>query len=86
MRIILPKDKNWSSHNHSYFSDFDSAEVYTSFVFETAAPLQIMLRNQAPERRKKILKAVAEAVGTYVDKHTGKVRLNNEVICIAGKK
>jgi hypothetical protein len=66
--------------------DFDSAELYTSFVFETAAPLQIMLANQAPERRKKILEAVAEAVETYADKNTGKVRLDNEVICIAGKK
>jgi ubiquinone/menaquinone biosynthesis C-methylase UbiE len=66
--------------------EFDSAEVYTSFVFETAAPLQIMLANQAPEIRKKILKAVTESVGKYTDKDTGKVRLDNEVICIVGKK
>jgi ubiquinone/menaquinone biosynthesis C-methylase UbiE len=66
--------------------DFDSAEVYTSFVFETAAPLQKMLANQAPERRKKVLKVVTEAAGKYADKNTGKVRLDNEVIFIVGKK
>jgi hypothetical protein len=66
--------------------DIDSVEVYTSFVFETAAPLQKMLADQAPERRKKVLKAVTEAAGKYAAKNTGKVRLDNEVICIAGKK
>jgi ubiquinone/menaquinone biosynthesis C-methylase UbiE len=66
--------------------DFESAEVYTSFVFETAAPLQKMLANQAPERRKKVLKVVTEAAGKYADKNTGKVRLDNEVIFIVGKK
>lgn len=66
--------------------DFDSAEVYTSFVFETAAPLQKMLASQAPERRKKVLKVVTEAAGKYADMNTGKVRLDNEVICMAGKK
>lgn len=66
--------------------DFDSAEVYTSFVFETAAPLQKMLANQAPERRKNVLRVVTEAAGNYADKNTGKVRLDNEVIFIVGKK
>jgi hypothetical protein len=45
-----------------------------------------MLANQAPERRKKVLKVVAEAAGKYADKNTGKVRLDNEVIFIVGKK
>jgi ubiquinone/menaquinone biosynthesis C-methylase UbiE len=66
--------------------DFDSAEDYTSFVYETAAPIQAMLTDQTQERREEILKAVTEAMRKYADKNTGAVRLDNEAICIVGKK
>ncbi len=66
--------------------DFDSAEVYTSFVYETAAPVQAMLANQPQERREEILKAITESARKYAENDTGRVRLSNEAICVVGTK
>ena len=66
--------------------DFDSAEVYTSFVYETAAPLQAMLANQPQERREEILKAVTESARKYAENDAGSMRLSNEAICAVGTK
>lgn len=66
--------------------DFDSAEDYSSFVHGTAAPIRSMLANEIPERREEILKAIAESAGKYADNNTGIVKLNNEALCIAGRK
>ena len=66
--------------------DFDSAEVYTSFVYETVAPIQAMLANQPQERREEILKAVAESARKYAENDTGSVRMTNETICTVGTK
>lgn len=65
--------------------DFGSSESYASFVHETAGPLQEMLSNESPERRQKILKAVAESARKFAD-NTGKVKFSNNAICIIGKK
>ena len=66
--------------------NFDSAEVYTSFVCETAAPVQAILANQPQQRRDEILKAITESARKYADNDTGSVRLSNEAICIVGTK
>lgn len=66
--------------------NFDSAEVYTSFVYETAAPVQAMLANQQQERREEILKAITEAARKYAENDTRSVRLSNEAICVVGAK
>lgn len=66
--------------------DFDSAEVYTSFVYETAAPVQAMLANQPHERREEILKAITESARKYAKNDTRSVRLSNEAICVVGTK
>lgn len=66
--------------------DFDSSEAFTSYVYETAAPIQAILSNHPEERRNEILGAVTEAARKYADKSSGAVKLNNEAICIAGKK
>ena len=66
--------------------DFDSAEVYTSFVYETVAPIQAMLANQPHERREEILKAITESARKYAENDTGRVRLSNEAICVVGTK
>jgi hypothetical protein len=50
---------------------FESAEAFTNFVYETAAPVQAILSNQPQERRKEILRAVTEAASRYVDKSSG---------------
>jgi ubiquinone/menaquinone biosynthesis C-methylase UbiE len=66
--------------------DFDSAEVYKSFVYETSAPLQAMLANQSQERREEILKAITESARKYAENDTGTVKLSNEAICVVGTK
>lgn len=66
--------------------DFDSAEVFTNFVYETAAPIQTILSNQTRDRRREILKAITEAVGKYIDRSSGSVSISNEAICVVGKR
>jgi ubiquinone/menaquinone biosynthesis C-methylase UbiE len=66
--------------------DFDSAEDYTSYVYETAAPLQAMLANQTQERRDEILKAITESARKYAENDTGTMKLSNEAICVVGTK
>ena len=65
---------------------FDSPYYFTTFITETAGPLQKMLANQTIERKREILKAVTEAAQKYVDNNTGKVSFGNEAILIASKK
>jgi ubiquinone/menaquinone biosynthesis C-methylase UbiE len=66
--------------------NFDSAEVYTSFVYETAAPVQAMLANQQQERREEILKAISESAREYAENDTPNIRMSNEAICVVGRK
>lgn len=66
--------------------NFDSAEVYTSYVYETAAPVQAMLANQPQERREEILKAITESARKYAENDTRSVRMSNEAICVVGTK
>lgn len=65
--------------------EFESAEVYSSFIQETAASLQVLLMNATRERREEISKAVTEAAGKYAD-NTGSVKLTNETMCVVGTK
>jgi ubiquinone/menaquinone biosynthesis C-methylase UbiE len=66
--------------------NFDSAEVYTSFVYETAAPVQAMLANQQQERREEILKAISESAREYAENDRPNIRMSNEAICVVGRK
>jgi ubiquinone/menaquinone biosynthesis C-methylase UbiE len=66
--------------------NFDSAEVYTSFVYETAAPVQAMLANQQQQRREEILKAISESAREYAENDTPNIRMSNEAICVVGRK
>ena len=66
--------------------DFESAEVYTSYVYETAAPLQTMLASQTQERREQILKAITESARKYAKNETGTVKMSNKAICVVGTK
>ena len=78
--------ENITNERMDVIFDFDSAEAFTNFTYETAAPIQAILSNQTPDRRRKILKAVTEAVREYTGKGSGPVSLSNEAICIGGKK
>jgi enediyne biosynthesis protein CalE5 len=67
--------------------DFESAEAFTNFVCETAAPIQAVLSKQSQERRHEILKVITDKVANrYTDKTSSSVNLSNEAICIAGRK
>jgi ubiquinone/menaquinone biosynthesis C-methylase UbiE len=66
--------------------NFDSAEVYTSYVYETAAPIQAILANQPQERIEEILKAITESARKYTENDTRSVRMINEAICVVGTK
>ena len=66
--------------------DFYSPNEFTTYVIETAGPLQSILANQTHERKEEILKAITEVAIKYADNNTGKVKFDNEYICIVGKK
>jgi ubiquinone/menaquinone biosynthesis C-methylase UbiE len=63
---------------------FDSAESYTKFQQQITAPIQVMLASQTEARKKEIWDSVTDAVSRYADSH-GRVNMDNEVICIAGR-
>jgi enediyne biosynthesis protein CalE5 len=63
---------------------FDSPEGYTRFHQQITAPIQAMLSSQTEERKRQVWNSVTEAVWQYADSH-GRVNMDNEVICIAGK-
>jgi enediyne biosynthesis protein CalE5 len=76
-------------HTESLTVSFElaSAEDYACCTKELSAPINAMLSNETEERREEIWKAVAEeAARKYTDNTTGCIRLDNEVICIVGKK
>lgn len=63
---------------------FDSPESYTRLHQQVTAPLQAMLSSYNEDRKKQIWGSVTDAVLQYADSH-GRVNLDNEVICIAGR-
>jgi SAM-dependent methyltransferase len=84
--FVISGFKNLSIERMNVSFDFDSPDDFTTFITETAGPLQKMLANQTIERKREILKAVTEAAQKYVDNNTGKVSFENEAILIASKK
>jgi ubiquinone/menaquinone biosynthesis C-methylase UbiE len=67
--------------------EFSSAEEYTEFNQDIAAPVRIMLANETEERKQEIWNAVTDqAKQRFVDKDTGRIKLANEAICIVGSR
>ncbi|HET7642236.1 MAG TPA: methyltransferase domain-containing protein [Nitrososphaeraceae archaeon] len=75
--------------------EFESAKDYTNFAKEIIAPLQDMLANETEKRREEIWEALAEEIRKkYVlinnnnnnKEYNKSVRMNNETICIVGRK
>ncbi|MDN5847638.1 MAG: class I SAM-dependent methyltransferase [Candidatus Nitrosocosmicus sp.] len=65
--------------------EFYTAEVYTHFK-DITAPVLAMLADQTLDRKEKIWKAVTEAAAKYVKNNKDSIVLDNEAICIVGKK
>ena len=74
--------------------EFASAKDYTNFAKEIIAPLQDMLANETEKRREEIWEALAEEIEKkYVilnnsnnKEYDKSIRMDNETICIVGKK
>jgi ubiquinone/menaquinone biosynthesis C-methylase UbiE len=67
--------------------EFNSAEEYTEFNQDIAAPVRIMLANETEERRQEIWNAVTDqAKQRFADKDTRRIKLANEAICIVGSR
>ncbi len=66
--------------------EFDSAEEYTNFTKDIAAPVLVMLADQTLDRKEQIWKAVTEAATKYIKNNMGSIVLHNEAICIVGEK
>jgi enediyne biosynthesis protein CalE5 len=65
--------------------EFSSAEEYTEFNQDIAAPVRTMLANETEERKQEIWNAVTDqAKQRFVEKDTGRIKLANEAICIVG--
>jgi len=74
--------------------EFASAEDYTTFAKEIIAPLQDMLAHETETRRKEIWKALVEKIERkYMSLdnnnniyHSRSIKMDNETICIVGRK
>jgi len=73
---------------------FDTAENFTKFTQDIAAPVNAILKNQPKNRSEKIWNKITQEVTRYTTNTTitdssnseGQVTLNNEAICIVGIK
>ncbi len=71
---------------------FDTAEDYTKFTRDVAAPVNVMLKNQSKERTEQIWDTITQEVSKYTTTKTdnsnkeGPVSLDNEAICIVGTR
>jgi enediyne biosynthesis protein CalE5 len=71
---------------------FETAEEYTKFTQDIAAPVNAMLKNQSKEHTEQIWNTITQEVSKYTTTGTdsadkqGPVSLNNEAICIVGTK
>jgi len=75
------------SENIRVVFEFNSAEEYTEFNQDIAAPVRIMLANETEDRKQEIWNAVTDQVKQrFVDKDTGRIKLANEAICIVGSR
>jgi hypothetical protein len=71
---------------------FDTAEDFTKFTQDIAAPVNAILKNQSKERTDEIWNMITKEVSKHtttktdsIDKH-GPVNIDNEAICIVGIK
>jgi ubiquinone/menaquinone biosynthesis C-methylase UbiE len=64
--------------------EFDSPESYTKHIQQTATRIHEMLANQAEDIKKQAWDSITDAAWQYADSH-GRLNLDNEVICIAGR-
>lgn len=69
----------------SLLFEWASAEDYTRFQQDIAAPIIAMLANESAERRASVWKAVTDAARSYAGSD-GRVKMAGETICIVAKR
>lgn len=62
--------------------EFDSVDAFVEYRRSLSPQFRAMLTKQTPELQNKILGAISEAASRYTDA-SGKVRMDNEAICVA---
>jgi ubiquinone/menaquinone biosynthesis C-methylase UbiE len=73
-----------TEHLNTVF-EFNSAEEYTQFIKEIAAPVIGMLADETKSRQDEIWNKVTDAAKKYSDDR-GHVKFSNEAICISGRR
>ena len=63
---------------------FDSAESFTRFQQQVAAPINALLAKESDEKRKQTWDALTNATKEKFGDSSGRVSFTNEAICIAG--
>jgi ubiquinone/menaquinone biosynthesis C-methylase UbiE len=64
---------------------FDSAQQFTAFHKDIAAPIKAMIASHSPDMQRKVWDAVAEAAKKYAAAD-GSVSMSNKTICISGRR
>jgi ubiquinone/menaquinone biosynthesis C-methylase UbiE len=64
---------------------FGSAEQFTAFHQDIAAPIKAMIAGQSPDMQKKVWDAVTEEARKYAAAD-GSVSMSNKVICVSGRR
>jgi ubiquinone/menaquinone biosynthesis C-methylase UbiE len=65
--------------------EFESPQAFAEQRRTVSTPFRMLLDKQTPEARKQILDALAHAAGRYADA-SGRVRMDNESILLAGRR
>jgi ubiquinone/menaquinone biosynthesis C-methylase UbiE len=77
--------KDIHNENVQVTFEFDSAEDFVRFTKDTA-PVNTLLANETEERKAKIWKTLGDQTKARYSKDNGQVELDNEAVCIVGKK
>ena len=74
------------SENIQVTFEFDSAEDYVTFTKEIAASVNIMLANEIEDRKAQIWNRVTDQVKAQYTSDNGRVKLDNEAICVVTRR
>jgi enediyne biosynthesis protein CalE5 len=77
--------KDIHNENIQVTFEFDSIEDFVRFTKDTA-PINTLLANETEERKAKIWKTLSDQTKALYSKDNGHVELDNEAVCIVGKK
>jgi ubiquinone/menaquinone biosynthesis C-methylase UbiE len=83
--LIQAEFRDIRSENIQVTFEFNSAEDYVRFTKEIAAPVNAMLANETEERKTQIWNKVTDQVKAQYTEDNGRVKMDNEAICIVAK-